>query len=289
MSEHGDHPLPEGKQDREDVCRDFLKNICNRGSRCKFFHPPDHKPSAAAPTNDNEYNFCIDYQNRGCRRDNCRFVHAPRDEVERYKQTRELTLVLARSIAAAGGHGDSIGGIPICKEFQTGRCARGAQRCRYWHVNVELERQRRSRGLPPTNEFAGGPPDDFINGNGFMGGNGGPPPPPMMGGGGGGRRRGYDDGGYDEMDMKRPRMMPNDHMIDLEKKNAELQKEVDSLRRELKREHERYEDLYALFRQQSGGAPAPPKAAGSAPTAPPSDYYSTSQPVWGALGGGTSW
>uniref|UniRef100_A0A8R1HJ17 C3H1-type domain-containing protein n=1 Tax=Caenorhabditis japonica TaxID=281687 RepID=A0A8R1HJ17_CAEJA len=257
---------------RDDVCRDYLKNICNRGSRCKFYHP-----SEAPVSGDQDYNFCIDYQNRGCQRDNCRFVHAPRDEVERYKNTRELTLILARAIAAVS-HGDSIGGIPICKEFQTGRCARGVNRCRYWHVNVDLERDRRSRGLPPTNEFAQGGPGPMGNGGGGGGGGGRFPPTPGYGGGGA-RRRPYDD--YDPDPMKRARY-DGDHVVELEKRNAELQKEVDSLRRELQREHERYEDLYALFRQQSGGAPAPPKAAAAA-AAPATDYYaswSQKAPQW---------
>ena len=48
----------DGEQ-REDVCRDFLKNICNRGSRCKFYHPPDSKARV-----EEHINFCIDYQVR---------------------------------------------------------------------------------------------------------------------------------------------------------------------------------------------------------------------------------
>lgn len=202
-------------------------------------------------------------------------MHAPRDEVERYKTTRELTLILARAIAAVG-HGDTIGGIPICKEFQTGRCARGVNRCRYWHVNVDLERDRRNRGLPPSNDFGPGGGGGGMGGGGGSGGSGGgsgrfPPPPPPYGGGG--RRRPYDD--YDSDPIKRGRYGSDDRLMELEKRNAELSKEVDSLRRELQREHDRYEDLYALFRQQSGGAPAPPKAAAAASAV--NDYYGT----WG--------
>ena len=26
---------------RSDVCRDFLRNVCSRGQRCKYFHPAD--------------------------------------------------------------------------------------------------------------------------------------------------------------------------------------------------------------------------------------------------------
>jgi hypothetical protein len=44
---------------RKDVCRDFLNKICNRGTRCKFYHPPsdDSKESRR-----DDFSFCIDYQ-----------------------------------------------------------------------------------------------------------------------------------------------------------------------------------------------------------------------------------
>ncbi|XGW17844.1 hypothetical protein V3C99_002450 [Haemonchus contortus] len=250
----------ENGRDRDDVCRDFLKNICNRGSRCKFYHPTDSKQRT-----EDMINFCIDFQNRGCMRDNCRFVHASRDEVERYKHTREVTLPLARAIAAVT-QGDTIAGIPVCKEFQSGKCARGAQRCRYWHVNVEEERERRLRGLPPS----GGPLGRFGGApGGRYGGSGGPMygVPPL-----GMRRSGPPlDGPYE----KRSRMEES-RVTELERKNAELSKEVETLKRELQREHERYEDLYALFRQQSGGATAAP----SKPAA---------QASYGGVGGYGNW
>lgn len=246
---------------RDDVCRDFLKNICNRGSRCKFYHPPDCKQRT-----EDMINFCIDFQNRGCMRDNCRFVHASRDEVERYKHTREVTLPLARAIAAVT-QGDTIAGIPVCKEFQSGKCARGAQRCRYWHVNVEEERERRLRGLPPSGgplgRFGGAP-----GGRGSVGSYGGPL---------GMRRSGPPlDGPYE----KRSRM-DEGRVTELERKNAELSKEVETLKRELQREHERYEDLYALFRQQSGGG-----AAVASKAAAQSAYGAVGYGNWNAGGGG---
>lgn len=44
---------------RDDVCRDFLKNICNRGARCKFYHPPETQARS-----EEAINFCIDFQVR---------------------------------------------------------------------------------------------------------------------------------------------------------------------------------------------------------------------------------
>ena len=84
-------------------------------------------------------------------------MHAKRDDAERYKRSGEVTLQLACAIAAVTSK-DNINGIPFCKEFKMGKCQRG-QRCRYWHIDPETEREQR-----------------------FGGGGGGPP----MGGGGGG-------------------------------------------------------------------------------------------------------
>lgn len=44
--------------------RDFLKNICNRGSRCKFYHPENIERQRGRDTSPSgrEYNFCIDFQ-----------------------------------------------------------------------------------------------------------------------------------------------------------------------------------------------------------------------------------
>uniref|UniRef100_A0A0M3HWT9 Zinc finger CCCH domain-containing protein 10 n=2 Tax=Ascaris TaxID=6251 RepID=A0A0M3HWT9_ASCLU len=254
---------------REDVCRDFLKNICNRGSRCKFYHPEEVERERAQESSGSkqEFNFCIDFQNRGCQRENCRFVHAHRDDVERYKSTGEVTLNLARAIAAVHT-GDTINGIPFCKEFQTGICTRGASRCRYWHVNVEEERDRRrrqQRGLPPLGpahlRAAGAvpalpPPYGFPSPYGV---NIAPRRPIPYGG---------DGEAYDAMiatGAKRARYdasatgaASQDYARELQRKNAELAKENEGLKRELQRERERYEDLYALFRQRGSTVqPAP--------------------------------
>ncbi|KHN74041.1 Zinc finger CCCH domain-containing protein 10 [Toxocara canis] len=271
---------------RDDVCRDFLKNICNRGSRCKFYHPEEVERERAQDSSGTkqEFNFCIDFQNRGCQRDNCRFIHAHRDDVERYKSTGEVTLNLARAIAAVHT-GDTINGIPFCKEFQTGICSRGSSRCRYWHVNVEEERDRRrrhQRGLPlgPGHLRAPGagavpalpPPYGFSSPYGA----GAAPRRPIPYGGGG--------EAYDAMiaaaGAKRARYEAadaanQDYARELERKNAELAKENEGLKRELQRERERYEDLYALFRQR-GTAAAPAPVPGPEPVSSGGAYGSAS-------------
>lgn len=202
-------------------------------------------------------------------------MHASRDLVEQYKVTHEVTLPLARAIAAVT-HGDTIAGIPLCKEFQSGKCLRGAARCRYWHVNVEEERERRARGLPPGPPGGGGRgyPQQSGGGRGYA---------PTPGYGMGVRRPG---GPMDDPYGKRPRM-DDQRMMDVERRNAELMKEVDTLKRELQRERERYEDLYALFRQQGGVGTGlqqqkvPAGAAAAAQALPAQGYAATyAAPGW---------
>uniref|UniRef100_A0A1I8A2N7 Zinc finger CCCH domain-containing protein 10 n=1 Tax=Steinernema glaseri TaxID=37863 RepID=A0A1I8A2N7_9BILA len=251
-------PMQQRQQhQRHDICRDFMKNICNRGSRCKFFHPADHNPDSS-----DEIHFCIDFQNRGCTRENCRFVHAHRDDAERYKQNGDISLALARAIAAITKK-DTINGIPFCKEFQTGNCSR--VRCRYWHINVEAERERRRRmngrhypdpPVPPPQQ-----PQQY-------GGFGSP-------GGGVGAIRRPASGPMDfDFEMKRGRYddMPPPpsarYVQDLERRVSEQTKEIEGLKRELERERERYEQLYALFRQSS---------AANVQTHPAADMYGSAQ------------
>lgn len=255
---------------REDVCRDFLNNMCNRGSRCKFYHPPSlvRERAAQQAPEGIEYQFCIDYQNRGCHRDNCRYIHAHREDVDRYKMTGEVTLNLAREIAAIYNC-DTINGIPFCKEYQTGTCSRGGQRCRYWHINVEEERERRRRiprGIPSSTAIL--------------------PAPLTIGAGLGfpygsyphGNRRPHSYGvaalnTYGAYGKRMRYDMDEEYIRELERRNAELCKEVEGLKRELMRERERYEDLYALFRQRTATSAATTQHDSANPTPAAAAYY----------------
>uniref|UniRef100_A0AC34RB49 C3H1-type domain-containing protein n=1 Tax=Panagrolaimus sp. JU765 TaxID=591449 RepID=A0AC34RB49_9BILA len=245
-----------GTKDSQDVCRDYLNGICARGNRCRFRHPPDveGRDQGIVP-----YTFCIDFQNRGCFRDTCRFVHATSEDAERYQRKGIVSLQLARAIAATLTINDSINGIPICKEFQTGSCSRGGNRCRYWHVNVDEEHAARQNMIRM----------------GSAGLHHGAPMYPTPG-----MRRPHTDFEFDGPPTKRgnygPRMpiphpgmgmepgVASPYVTSLERRNAELEKEVEALRRELEREKHRYEDLMALFKQTQSGhppAPVPPPAA----------------------------
>ncbi|XP_029342773.1 zinc finger CCCH domain-containing protein 10-like [Acyrthosiphon pisum] len=65
------------------LCRDFMRNVCNRGRSCKFFHPPIEEDKR-------KYVFCHDFQNGKCNRYNCRFIHCSREYEEHYNYNYNL-------------------------------------------------------------------------------------------------------------------------------------------------------------------------------------------------------
>lgn len=139
----------------DSICRDFLRNVCRRGNHCRYRHP-DNDEARHLGVQQQEYLFCHDFQNAGCRRSNCRFIHCSREEEESFRRTGELPVHLAQ--AAALGFISSEPGLvkgeaPVCKDFLKGDCKRGAK-CKYRHLSAadyELELiSDRQRALPSS-------------------------------------------------------------------------------------------------------------------------------------------
>ena len=109
---------------QSNVCRDFLRNVCKRGAHCRYWHPLSDVAVDVV--------FCHDFQNAGCRRVDCRFVHCTREDEELYRRTGQLSTSVpagvTRSIAVTGS-----GDVPICKDFLKGECRRGVK-CKFEHV-----------------------------------------------------------------------------------------------------------------------------------------------------------
>jgi hypothetical protein len=56
---------------------DYLRNVCKRGRRCKYRHPnPDEARNLGRKQ---DITICHDFQNTGCRRQNCKFLHITRE------------------------------------------------------------------------------------------------------------------------------------------------------------------------------------------------------------------
>lgn len=126
----------------EGICRDFQRNVCRRGNKCKFRHP---EQSEMAPK---EMQFCHDYQNKMCTRVNCKFVHCSKEDEEYYHQTGDLPpgLEEAQNKRVSSAAEADTGDVPVCRDFQKGECKRGPQ-CKYRHMSRgDMEHEERSRG-----------------------------------------------------------------------------------------------------------------------------------------------
>ncbi|XP_073519830.1 zinc finger CCCH domain-containing protein 10 [Phyllobates terribilis] len=123
------------------VCRDFLRNVCRRGKRCRFKHPETGDVSDLG-VQKNEFVFCHDFQNKQCLRNNCRFIHGTKEDEEHYKKTGELPPRLRQKVAAGLGLSPTDlpnkDEIPICRDFLKGNCQRD-NRCKFRHLQRDFE------------------------------------------------------------------------------------------------------------------------------------------------------
>ena len=141
----------EDKQNKG-TCRDYERGVCNRGNRCKFFHPEGvSQPDQKLP-------ICKDFQNKGCDRMKCKFLHITQEEEADYNNTGILPAHGGRSdkvralMGSLGGGGlggnkfqagvGTVGG-DVCKDFLNKICQRG-NRCKFRHISereYQLEQQ----------------------------------------------------------------------------------------------------------------------------------------------------
>ncbi|XP_075211367.1 zinc finger CCCH domain-containing protein 10-like [Lycorma delicatula] len=130
----------ERRHERDMVCRDFLRNICNRGSACKFQHPESQKRM---------FHFCHDFQNGVCRRSkHCKFIHSsPEDELY-YRKTGELPPHLTDvNDKRPRSRSPEENGSPLCKLYLWGEC--WDENCRYRHVTASEYRRIEGRSPSP--------------------------------------------------------------------------------------------------------------------------------------------
>lgn len=133
-----------------DLCRDFEKGNCSRGSRCKYFHP--------------KMRVCRDFQNQKCERETCRFLHLTKEEETSYDNSGKIpdhvdadvakknriidspvtsspmTPTMLTSIGgglAALTNQNEISATQICHDFEKGNCNRAA-RCKYYHATLNV-------------------------------------------------------------------------------------------------------------------------------------------------------
>lgn len=132
------HQMSSEDKNSKGICRDFERGVCNRGNRCKFIHPDGiNQPDQKLP-------ICKDFQNKGCDRSKCKFLHITQDEEAGYNTSGLLP--------EHGGHpeqvqkmgyGKAVMSQDVCKDFLNNICQRGRS-CRFRHVTereYQLEKQ----------------------------------------------------------------------------------------------------------------------------------------------------
>ncbi|KAH3719040.1 hypothetical protein DPMN_061868 [Dreissena polymorpha] len=227
MSDHSESGSESGNTN--DICRDFLRNVCRRGKRCRYRHPGEQETTEFKKIS--EYTFCHDFQNNGCRRPNCKFLHCTREEEEHARSTGELPprVLQAASLGIGVNHAEMVakGGVPICKDNLKGSCQRGNQ-CKYRHISsAEYEfLQRKSEGREVFNKevFNKDPRFDWFE---FE------PEVSIK------RRRldsEFSNDGFRSFESRYPQLSPNSKPLSyqlLEDENAMLRKKVDELKKQV--------------------------------------------------------
>ncbi|KAH8861547.1 Zinc finger CCCH domain-containing protein 10 [Schistosoma japonicum] len=122
-----------GMCEDQSVCRDYLRNVCKRGKKCKFKHPSLEECERLRRF---DKTFCHDFQNSTCRRPNCKFLHYTKEEEEIFRRTGYLPNDSQWSYRPALNTSDEK--TPICKDFCNGACNRGSN-CKYRHVTLSQE------------------------------------------------------------------------------------------------------------------------------------------------------
>ncbi|XP_015509197.1 zinc finger CCCH domain-containing protein 10 [Neodiprion pinetum] len=107
------------------VCRDFLRNVCHRGKRCKYLHERSEDDPA------DEYTFCHDFQNGICNWPGCRFLHCTESEEKHFRATGELPPRILSNLKCNNDKSE----LPLCKDFIKGSCQR--VNCKYRHYKKE--------------------------------------------------------------------------------------------------------------------------------------------------------
>ena len=127
------------------VCRDFLRNVCHRGKRCKYLHErSDHAPV-------DEYTFCHDFQNGMCTWTDCKFLHCTESEEKHFRTTGQLPPHILSRIK-----NNNEKDFTMCKDFLKGSCHR--VNCKFRHYKKD---EQQSNMIPASQMNPPRPPHNF--------------------------------------------------------------------------------------------------------------------------------
>lgn len=194
---------------KENICRDFLRNVCKRGKFCKFKHPEKEEAEALGKK---ELVFCHDFQNKECRRPNCKFLHCTKQEEELFRSSGRLPDTVVENIRNRVNNPK----IPICKDYLKGECRR-AGRCKFRHMSAyefQLEDNQNNNRIRRDRFDCHNQHDDY----GYE--------PPA-------KRRAYENSFSDNSFTGERRPMVSQHYRMLEEENAMLLHKIEELKKQV--------------------------------------------------------
>ena len=156
----GSNAVASASSSDNNICRDYMRNVCTRGRKCKYNHPEKEESNAAATLLQDSIVFCHDFQNRNdcSRRAHCRFIHCRKEEEEEFKRSGFLPPHIRDQAITKGVAPDLpalYGARPICKDFLKGDCRRG-RNCRFRHLSPRQYDMEMSNCYSDYDSGAGG-------------------------------------------------------------------------------------------------------------------------------------
>ena len=192
-----------------DICLDYLRSQCIRGTRCYYRHV-DRVESLNERLCLSRSIFCHDFQEGGCVRYPCKMVHTSKQDEDYFVETGYFPKGLNANPEGAGKvNTDNLPNLShiaenVCREFVKNQCTRGSG-CKFYHPNrQELEVLLSQpgaafRGGMGRGRGRGGMTGRGGRGGGMGGGGGGGGGMGAGGMGGGGGQNGGPSGGLGEM------------------------------------------------------------------------------------------
>ena len=145
-----------------DLCIDFLRSQCVRGTSCNFKHV-----SKVDSFNErialSRSIFCRDFQEQGCTRYNCKLIHSKRQDEQYFLRTGTLPDHLCLTAGPGNVDVSHLAGN-VCREYVRNKCNRGGM-CRFYHPTpAELQSLLSSQGGVKNRPTGGGVPaeDEFV-------------------------------------------------------------------------------------------------------------------------------
>jgi len=109
------------------TCRDFERGVCNRGDKCRYAHP-----QGIEQADNHKLPICKDFQNKGCTRMKCKFLHVTVAEEAEYMKSGTLPSHGGRPELNISLLQRPTPSNEMCKDFLKNMCERGS-RCKFSH------------------------------------------------------------------------------------------------------------------------------------------------------------